>query len=84
MDPKQAWARSNLAQSPVEVNQADRLDLLRVPGIGPKGVESILIARRQRKLRALQDLKAIGVNPGRPAPYVLLDGKRPTVQLRLL
>ncbi len=84
MDPKQAWARSNLAQSPVEVNQADRLDLLRVPGIGPKGVDSILIARRQRKLRALQDLKAIGINPGRPAPYVLLDGKRPTYQLRLL
>jgi predicted DNA-binding helix-hairpin-helix protein len=84
MDPKQAWARDNLAQAPVEVNQADRQDLLRVPGIGPKGVTSILTARRQQKLRALQDLKAIGVNPGRPAPYVLLDGKRPTYQLRLL
>jgi predicted DNA-binding helix-hairpin-helix protein len=84
MDPKQAWASENLAQAPLEVNQADRQDLLRVPGIGPKGASSILTARRQHKLRALQDLKAIGVNPGRPAPYVLLDGKRPTYQLRLL
>jgi predicted DNA-binding helix-hairpin-helix protein len=83
-DPKLAWARDNLAQSPVEVNRADREALLRVPGIGPKGVNSILSARRHGKLRELHDLKILGVNTTRPAPYILLDGKRPPYQLPLL
>ncbi|HET6446966.1 MAG TPA: radical SAM protein [candidate division Zixibacteria bacterium] len=83
MDPKQSWALDNLSQSPVEVNQADRELLLRVPGIGPKGARSILQARRNTTFRQLGDLKMIGVNPGRPAPFVLLDGKRPDHQLRL-
>jgi predicted DNA-binding helix-hairpin-helix protein len=83
-DPKLAWARTNLSQSPVEVNQAEREELMRVPGIGPKGASTILSARRHGRLRELADLKAIGLNPSRPAPYVLLDGKRPTYQLRLL
>lgn len=83
-DPKSAWAQRNLAEAPVEVNHAAREELLRVPGIGPKGVGAILHARRYGALRELSDLKAIGVNPARPAPYVLLDGKRPVYQLRLL
>jgi predicted DNA-binding helix-hairpin-helix protein len=83
VDPKQAWAREHMAHEPVEVNGADRETLLRVPGLGHKGVRAILSARRWAKLRELEDLKAIGVNPNRPAPYVLLDGKRPTYQLPL-
>ena len=84
IDPKLAWAQTNLSESPVEVNRAGREELLRVPGIGPKGANSILAARRHHKLRDMQDLRGIGVNPSRPAPYVLLDGKRPPHQLRLL
>jgi len=83
-DPKLAWAQANLAEAPVELNRAEHESLLRVPGIGPKGARSILQARRNNKLRELGDLKAIGVRPTRPAPYVLLDGKRPTYQPRLL
>ncbi|MDX1615383.1 MAG: radical SAM protein [Candidatus Promineifilaceae bacterium] len=82
-DPKLAWARANLAGAPVEVNRADSAQLLRVPGIGQKGAGAIVSARRQGTLRELGDLKAIGVNPGRPAPFVLLDGRRPTFQLPL-
>jgi predicted DNA-binding helix-hairpin-helix protein len=83
-DPKMAWAQVNLAEAPVELNRATPDTLLRVPGIGPKGARSIVAARRHNKLRGLGDLKAIGVSPARPAPYVLLDGKRPTFQPRLL
>jgi predicted DNA-binding helix-hairpin-helix protein len=83
-DPKIAWAKVNLAEDPIELNRASPDALLRVPGIGPKGARSIVAARRQNKLRELGDLKAIGVNPTRPAPYVLLDGKRPPFQPRLL
>jgi predicted DNA-binding helix-hairpin-helix protein len=83
VDPKMAWARQNLADQPLEINRADRRELLRVPGIGPKGVESILTARRTGTLRDLQDLKAIGVLAQRAAPFVLLNGRRPNWQLSL-
>jgi len=83
VDPKQAWARAHLAEEPVELNQSNPEVLQRVPGIGPQGVKAILSARRSGTLRELTDLKAIGVNPGRPAPYVLLNGRRPTYQLPL-
>jgi predicted DNA-binding helix-hairpin-helix protein len=83
VDPKIAWAKMNLRETPLEINRADRRELLRVPGIGPQGVEAILNARRKGKLLDLKDLKSIGVIASRAAPFVLLDGKRPTRQLSL-
>ena len=82
-DPKLAWARRHLAQAPVEVNIADRRDLLRVPGIGPKGVERILRERRRGRLRDLIDLQKLGIVSKWAAPFVLLDGRRPAHQLPL-
>ena len=83
-DPKMGWAHHNLLVEPVELNRADREALLRVPGIGPKGAQAILRARRQKKLRDVEDLRKIGVVTTRLAPFVLLDGRRPVRQLRLL
>ena len=68
---------------PIEINRADRRELLRVPGIGPKGVEAILIARRKSTLHDLKDLKPLGIIVARAAPFVLLNGKRPIRQLSL-
>ncbi len=82
-DPKLAWARTNLSETPVEVNRAERPALLRVPGLGPKGVDVILAARRHGKLRDLRDLRALGVLADRAAPFILLDGRRPAHQLAL-
>jgi predicted DNA-binding helix-hairpin-helix protein len=82
-DPKLAWAQSNLADRPLEVNRADRRALLRVPGIGPRGVEGILMARRNGKLRDLSALRKLGVVSERAAPYLLLDGRRSDTQLPL-
>jgi predicted DNA-binding helix-hairpin-helix protein len=79
-DPKLAWARFNLAGAPVELNRADLQELLRVPGIGPKGAQAILSARRRQRLHNLDDLKALGISVGRLAPYVLLAGRRPVFQ----
>lgn len=81
-DPKLAWARRNLTHAPVEINRAGRRDLLRVPGIGPVGLERILRARRQGRLRELRDLRKIGIVAERAAPFILLDGRRPIHQLR--
>jgi len=83
MDPKLAWARQHLNDAPVEINRADRRALLRVPGIGPKGVDAILQARRKGKLRDLKDLQVLGVLANRAAPFILLDGRQPAHQLRL-
>jgi predicted DNA-binding helix-hairpin-helix protein len=82
-DPKQAWAQANLAQQPLEINRADKAELLRVPGIGPKGAEAILRARRQGKLRDLSALKKLGVIAERAAPYILLDGQSAPAQMKL-
>jgi predicted DNA-binding helix-hairpin-helix protein len=83
IDPKLAWAEANLTHAPVEVNRADRQDLLRIPGVGLKSALAIMGARRHGLLRDIQDLQAIGVATRRLKPYVLLDGKRPTYQPRL-
>lgn len=80
--PKQAWAERHLHE-PIEVNHAPRHILLRVPGIGPKSADRIIAARRAAKLRDLAQLKALGVTTIWAASYVLLDGRRAPVQLRL-
>ena len=83
LDPKMAWAAAHLSEAPVELNRAGRRELLRVPGIGPKGVETILAARRGGKLRELRDLQQLGLETRRLGGFVLLDGIRPNHQLRL-
>ena len=83
-DPKLAWARHNLAEKPIEINQAGKQELLRIPGIGPKGAEAILLARRQGKLNDLTTLKKLGILAERAAPFLLLNGHRPVYQPALL
>lgn len=82
-DPKRAWAVANLREAPVELNRAEREELLRVPGIGPKGAAAILQARRRATLRSVGELRQIGVRTKDIEPFVLLDGQRPEYQLRL-
>jgi predicted DNA-binding helix-hairpin-helix protein len=79
-DPKLAWAQQNLKGKPVEINNAERRELLRIPGIGPKGADAILRARRSGQLRDLAALKKLGIVTTRVTPFVLLDGRRPERQ----
>ncbi len=80
LDPKLAWAQANLAENPVELNRAHRSHLMRVPGVGPRRAQVILQARRANTLRELQDLRKLGIQADRAAPFILLDGKRPAFQ----
>lgn len=82
-DPKTAWAERHLRHQPVEINTAPRQRLLRVPGLGPKGVEAIVRARREKRLRELSQLRKLGIQTNRAAPYIHLDGKAAVRQLRL-
>jgi predicted DNA-binding helix-hairpin-helix protein len=82
-DPKLAWAQQNLKEKPLEINKAERHELLRIPGIGPRGADAILNARRKSKLRDLATLRKLGIVVARVAPFVLLDGKRVDTQLKM-
>src|SRR6266487_1149750 len=82
-DPKLAWAQQNLQEKPLEINKVERRELLRIPGIGPKGADAILRARRASKLRDLAALRKLGIVTTRIAPFVLLDGKRVDTQLKM-
>ncbi len=79
-DPKLAWAQVNLAETPVEINRASREQLLRVPGIGPRSAAVILSARRQQRILSIEDLRKLGIQTTRAAPYLLLNGFRPPYQ----
>jgi predicted DNA-binding helix-hairpin-helix protein len=57
--------------------------LLRVPGIGLKGADAILHARRTGKVRDLTALRKMGILVARAAPFLLLDGRRPESQLSM-
>ena len=84
VDPKRAWADLNLRESPIDIMLADRSQLLRLPGIGPLGADTILKARRSTQLRDLGQLRRLGIRtPEQLAPYVLLNGQRPAQQLPL-
>jgi len=84
MDPKLAWAKQNLLAVPLEINTADRLQLLRIPGIGPRGVEAILKTRQKKSIKELGDLHRLGINPDRALDFILLNGKHPARQPRLI
>lgn len=83
IDPKRAWAEQNLSERPIEINQAERSELLRIPGLGPKMVDVLLLERRRNPLKDISDLTRLGIAVQRAAPYILLDGKRPARQLSL-
>jgi putative DNA modification/repair radical SAM protein len=51
IDPKLRWALAHRERFPVDLNRAERDDLLRVPGLGHRTVERLLAIRRQRRIR---------------------------------
>jgi predicted DNA-binding helix-hairpin-helix protein len=84
LDPKRAWAEKHLRSAPVELMTASRQNLLRVPGIGPIGADAILRARRRGRLTDLSHLRQLNIHaPEQAAPYILLDGHKPAIQLDL-
>lgn len=83
-DPKLAWAEQHLQFNPLEINQAPRSSLLRIPGIGPLGAQKILQARRQSPITNLEQLSSLGIDANRCRSYILLQGKLPPSQPKLL
>lgn len=82
-DPKTLWARAHPEKFPLDVQRAGREELLRVPGLGPKSVERVMRLRHSHTFTSLQELKRLGADAERAAPFILLNGKQPPRQLGL-
>jgi putative DNA modification/repair radical SAM protein len=78
IDPKLAWALKYRESFPVDVNQAPKEMLLRVPGLGTKAVERILSSRRWRKL-GLDDVARLTLSITKVRPFISTADWRPTL-----
>ncbi|KKC27581.1 putative DNA modification/repair radical SAM protein [Sphingomonas sp. SRS2] len=77
IDPKLAWALQAREQFPVDINRAPREWLLRVPGLGTKAVDAILMSRRWRKL-TLTDVGRLSRSIAKLRPFIVTSDWRPT------
>lgn len=75
LDPKAVWAFNHPERFPLEINKADRDELLKVPGIGPKSATRIVRERIRGKFHSLEELKRIGIRIKRVAPFILINGR---------
>jgi len=73
VDPKLAIARE-FHDKPVDPNEAEYEELLRVPGIGPKSAYRIVSLRKRENIRRKTQLKKLGVVLKRASPFLKLDG----------
>ncbi|SEM90852.1 putative DNA modification/repair radical SAM protein [Sphingomonas gellani] len=78
IDPKLAWALKFRDRFPVDVNQAPREMLLRVPGLGVKAVNAMLASRRWRRLR-LDDVARLTVSVAKLRPFIVTEDWRPVL-----
>jgi predicted DNA-binding helix-hairpin-helix protein len=76
VDPKLAWALKHRESFPVDVNRADRHLLLRIPGMGIKGVERIVQTRRHHRLR-LADVARMASSIDKVRPFISADDWTP-------
>ena len=73
IDPKLAWALRHRDAFPVDVNQAPREALLRIPGLGVRSVDRIVAMRRHRALR-LEDLVRMRLPLAKIASFIVAAG----------
>jgi putative DNA modification/repair radical SAM protein len=74
LDPKMSWALRNIHQFPVEINNADYEQLLRIPGIGITYAQKIIRARRYG-LVTHQTLRKIGISLKKSTYFLTCNGK---------
>ncbi|MFC1457705.1 putative DNA modification/repair radical SAM protein [Microvirga arabica] len=80
VDPKLAWALKNRHRFPVDVNRADREMLLRVPGLGARAVDKIVVARKHTTLR-LEDVARLTSGLKRAKPFLITADHHPKARL---
>jgi predicted DNA-binding helix-hairpin-helix protein len=69
-DPKELWAGRHPDFFPVNINQASRWELLRVPGLGPITVNRILNSRIQSRIHRVEEIGKPGRLLRKAAGYI--------------
>jgi predicted DNA-binding helix-hairpin-helix protein len=69
-DPKTSWAKMHPEKFPVDINRADKFDLLRVPGLGPITVNRILERRRFARISRIEDIGRMAKVLAKAKPYL--------------
>jgi predicted DNA-binding helix-hairpin-helix protein len=80
IDPKLAWALRNRDRFPLDVNTADYEMLLRVPGLGKRTVDRMVVARRHKTLR-FDDIARLSGALTRARPFIVTPDYRPARDL---
>ncbi len=70
VDPKMAWAQRHPEFFPVNLNIASKWDLLRVPGLGPTTVKSILERRKSSRFWKIEDIGRPTTRLAKAQPYL--------------
>lgn len=83
VDPKMSWALRHPTFFPVDLNKACQQTLLRVPGLGVRGVQKIIKIRRWHALR-LADLSKLRIAVKKILPFVELADYQPKGALQRL
>jgi putative DNA modification/repair radical SAM protein len=79
IDPKLAWALRHRDWFPVDLNEASREEILRVPGIGTTNVARILRTRRHHRI-TLEDLRRMRARVDKAAPFIVVAGSNPAAR----
>ncbi|MCD6415553.1 MAG: helix-hairpin-helix domain-containing protein [Planctomycetes bacterium] len=76
-DPKQIWAERHPERFPVDINKADKLELLRVPGVGEITAGRILEIRKGGgRIRSISQLGRPGKRLRKAEGYIKFGYKR--------
>ncbi len=68
-DPKEVWAQSHPEFFPVNINKADKLELMRIPAIGAETAVKIIRLRAIHRLSSLMEAGLKGKQLQKAGPY---------------
>ncbi len=69
-DPKEVWAERHPEFFPLNINKADMMELLRVPGLGHVTVDMIMKLRRKGRISSMDDLGRAGKRLNKARDYI--------------
>lgn len=76
IDPKLAWALRNRQDFPLDLQTAPRERMLRVPGLGVRNVDRLIVIRRHTRIR-LEDLARLRISVAKVRPFVITTDHHP-------
>lgn len=72
-DPKYLAAlKSNIF--PLDINSSTFKELIRIPGIGEVSARKIITHRKNKEFKNINELKNLGINTERSAPFIKIEG----------